>query len=152
MTNRAKIVLSILSVAVALWLSARSHIDGDSNTVDASPNPPSVAVVEAWKPPTVTRSITAYMARSFKCPMCDRLKPELDRLRNAGWEVTENYSEPSSVRAYPTIEAHRNGVKVFQHAGYLDAVEIGMGANADKLSEAKQSSSGFCSSCSRRRR
>lgn len=168
MTNRAKIVLSILSVAVALWFSARSRIDGDSNTVDASPNPSSVAVAEAWKPPTVTRSLTVYTDPIY-CPACRELQPHLDALRESGWDVTECRSidaiKAAGASPIPQIDVCVNGVKVKRISfNGIDpitaAVEIAKAANdsdgpsAVKIGNlfASHSSGGFCSSCSRRGR
>ena len=85
--------------------------------VEGGPFPPALAAAvqqaEVW-------TITVHQA-PFHCPPCERLKPELVKLRDAGWPVRVEVGGASS---YPTIVMRVGDREHKRESGYVDAMTI----------------------------
>ncbi len=120
--------------AIALLLAVTRKPDAPARPPEVPPAGDSSSVTPAAARRVDEWTITVHQA-PFHCPPCNRLKPELVKLRDAGWIVNVITGEASS---YPTI-IMRCGEREHKRAsGYVDAVTI---ADWPKMSEANQSSS-----------
>lgn len=85
---------------------------------------PVEAIVADKRPDSIT---VVTMAKGEGCVFCDKLKPELDRLRKEGYKVTEVHPKDwkpakgqPQVTRYPTIIFMKGDKVVRVNEGYLD--------------------------------
>jgi hypothetical protein len=110
-------------IVLALWalvLVAKPKAEPPSEAV-----PPASAVPSAVSPAAAVQrfshwSIVVHQA-PFNCPPCERLKPEIAKLRDAGWNVRVEVGGASS---YPTIVMLDGEREHKRASGYFDAVTI----------------------------
>lgn len=124
MNRKTLAIVALLVTAAALTRHDAPARPPEVPTAGASSNavPPAAARrVEEW-------TITVHQA-PFHCPPCNRLKPELVKLREAGWTVNVVTGEAAS---YPTV-IMRCGEREHKRAsGYVDAVTIADWPNDNK--------------------
>jgi thiol-disulfide isomerase/thioredoxin len=138
MTNKTKIIIALVLVAlIAISTKPKPPVEAAVSISPASDVPGTVSPAAP-----VRRLILVHLA-NFYCPPCEKLKPEIKALRDAGWEVRETKdvieAEADGVSKWPTIIGFRNDVEIFRHVGYLEAVKIGEGCNRDEKQKAAES-------------
>ena len=109
---------------------------------------PSSSVLPAAR--RVEWSIVVHQA-PFNCPPCERLKPEIAKLREAGWNVTVKVG---GVNSYPTIIMLEGDREHKRASGYVDAVTIAdwpkaeaKQANEQRAQRTRPRWLGYCATC-----